>query len=97
MFPLMIVNYVLYPPFGEINEKLTGNQALALQQRNSSIFSLAVIQMQVSFIIGFLVSDRYFRLNPSKKTMFDLYKIRHPDMDLKYLEETDKEKKDKNV
>lgn len=86
MLPVGFVNYYIYPSAEHIpaNQR-TAAQVLSIQQRLASFITITIIEMGIFFIIGFQITDRYFTLHPDRQTLFDIFKLRHPDIDDKYL------------
>lgn len=75
MIPVGIINYSLYPNAEHIPEaQRTVAQQIALDQRNASFVTLTIVEMSIFWIIGFLISNEYFRQYPLSKSLLDHHK-----------------------
>ena len=72
---IMPINFLLYPSAEGIPEaQRTIAQQIAVQQRNASFFTLSLIEGMLAWLIGFVVSNEWFRQHPTANVLFRMHR-----------------------
>ena len=72
---IMPLNLLFYPNAEGIPEAArTVAQQIAVQQRNASFFTLTLVEGMLSWLIGFVVSNEWFRQHPTSRYLFRIHR-----------------------
>ena len=72
---IMPLNLFFYPSAESIPEAVrTVAQQIAVQQRNASFFTLTIVEGMLAWLIGFQVSNEWFRQHPTSRYLFRIHR-----------------------